>query len=271
MAQEFPGVINDFLRKVGDELRFIINNQPQLGSGIKVVGSVGLMLQAILALRNIEPIDDEIIGLKQELRREVENYLAFGDFDYDIVTKGPYATAIKQYSSLRIKGFQEISNNIVKERDLDASPIDPELFKKGIKMKNDSQAIEIDFLMDAENHDNWADDFRFNDSFTVQIDKVKKLLKNYSGANNNSNRTGNNSKPRIKTRICSILRQIYERINPAVLRNSRPPEPVSASPSPARRQLFGGGYKKVKSSIKKAKKTIKKKINKTKKSHKKSK
>jgi hypothetical protein len=242
MAQEFPVVINNFLRKVENELRFIINDEPQLGSGIKVVGSVGLMLQSILALRDIESTNAVIIGLKEGLRREVVNYLRFDDFDYDIVTKGPYATAINQYSILRSKGFQEISNNTVKERDMKIDRPPPSLFINGIKMKNDSQAIEIDFLMDAQNHDNWADDFLFNDSFTVQIDKVKKLLENYSGANNNSNRLANNSKPRIKTRICSILRQIYEIINPAVLRNSRPPPPAqddsAQPPGKARRQLI---------------------------------
>ena len=225
-AKSNSTLVDDFIEKVNNDLKIIIKNPPRLQSTPKIVGSVSLMLQAILLLKN-ETLSEE---LQTRLEDSVIQYIPFCD-DYDIVfyanSAGPITT---HYTNLIKKGF-------VKDTKGDPSKIpSPGDMKDGVKMKYTSggNPIKIDYIgintstitaSDPLNPDKFTG---FNDESSeiyeydsdgseIQLEKVYKLGKIYNkdyNANNNNNLNNNNEnrqkeKQKLKETKTNIKRDIY--------------------------------------------------------------
>jgi hypothetical protein len=236
-AKSNSSLVDDFIEKVNSDLKIIIKNDPPIVSTPKIVGSVSLMLQAILLLKN-EVLSRELQSRLEDL---VIQYIPYCD-DYDVVF---YANSdrpiITHYTNLKEKGFVKDTKG-----DPYKTP-SPDDMKKGVKMKytSDGNEIKIDYIgintssltaSDPLNPDKFTG---FNDESSeiyeydsdgaeIQLEKVYKLGKIYNkdyNANNNNNLHNNNenrqkekqklkeTKTNIKRDIYRILAGFYPKIN----------------------------------------------------------
>ena len=187
--------IERFLEKVNRELIFIFNG---LRGGFKIVGSVALILQAILALQSTELSPE----LRQRLELLVLEYITQID-DYDIVIYSTNDTDLTQnYTILNNKGF------IKESTDPDSMPSIEDI-KNGIKMicRTQTPEIKIDYIGINKSLDREKDcpikydspsKYYIGDTHYIYLEKVCKLT-NYKVQINNS--THNRDKKNIKKKI----------------------------------------------------------------------
>jgi hypothetical protein len=132
--------IEDFILKVNRDFDFILNTEPKIRGNIKIVGSVALILQAILVLKS-EKLDKLKDYQKHKLESCVIQYIP-NVLDYDIViSTHNEPDLMRYYRNLFDKGFRKLENPEYEPSFYDIS--------KGIKMiyKNkESWKIKIDFI-----------------------------------------------------------------------------------------------------------------------------
>jgi hypothetical protein len=184
MASSKVVKINEFKTKINNHLDFIINHPPTLSGTSKIVGSVALMLQAIILLESGKIMRENKDF--EDLQDLVFKYIEHCD-DYDIVV---FINPTENYKNLLSKGFvRDSKSNVI------PTPSD---MIDGIKMKYHSSGetlIKMDYLVNddkkrekpSEYDDKSPDTYEYKNGFEINLEKVEKLQKIYNKTYNENN------------------------------------------------------------------------------------